>query len=289
MSEIIALIKRLVRSKVYNIVVNTLIIVSILFILFERFVDLKPVTYNLLFNFDLLILFLFGLDFILRFIGGGVKYLIREYGWIDLLAVLPIINPAVKGLRIVRGLRTIRFLRVLRFLRVIRVIKVVKSGTREDSETKQRLNLIISSTLMLLLILGGGGLLLYFEGVLRENDIAREQAILETAELKGRTIAGIKTFLSQQAEVVKVYEMSEISADDPFLSSLTIRGDFYKSNLKSLQIYFSRKESRRVLALLEAILILGIFIITMIIIFITSLQYDKLISGEADKSATIIT
>lgn len=279
MNKIIVFVRKIVANRVYNFLVNTLIIVSIIFILFEHFVDLQPVTYNMFANFDIAILILFGIDFALRFIAGRVRYLLKEYGWIDLLAVLPILNPAVKGLRIIRGLRTLRFLRLLRFLRVIRVIKVIKTTTVQDNENKQRLNLLISSTLMLLLILGGGLVVLYVEGILKDHDIAKEQAIMESAGFKVG-IERVKEFLIEQPEVVKVYEMSEITGDDPFLSSLTISGDFYKANLKSLQIYFSRKKSRRMLAMLEAIIIIGIFLITMVIIFITSLQYDRLIAGE---------
>lgn len=289
MKDISGFIRKLVENKFYNITVNFLIITSIILILFEQFIDLEPVTYNLLSNFDIIILILFAFDFVLRLICGKVRYFLKEYGWIDLLAVLPIINPAVKGLRIVRGLRTLRFMRMLRFLRVIRVIKVIKAATVQDNEVKQRLNLLISSTLMLLLILGGGLILLYVEGILKENDIAREKAIIENAGLK-MEMNQVKEYLIEQPEVIKVYEMSEISSDDPFLTSLTISGDFYKANLKSLQIYFSRKKSRRLLATLEAIIIIGIFIITMIIIFITSLQYDRLIAGENRTSkGTILT
>lgn len=289
MKDILAFIRKLVSNKFYNITINFLIIISIILILFEHFVDLDPVTYNLLSNFDTVILILFAFDFTLRLVGGKVRYFLKEYGWIDLLAVLPIINPAVKGLRIIRGLRTLRFMRMLRFLRVIRVIKVIKTATVQDNEVKQRLNLLISSTLMLLLILGGGLILLYVEGILKENDIARERTIVETAGLK-LGINQVKEYLVEQPEVVKVYEMSEISSDDPFLTSLTISGDFYKANLRSLQIYFSRKKSRRLLAILEAIIIIGIFLITMVIIFITSLQYDRLIAGgDSASKGTILT
>lgn len=269
-------ISSLVHNKIFTIVMNIVIIVSIIFILVVKIIDVDPETYSLLSNLDIIILIIFSIDFSLRFIAGGKEYFLKEYGWIDLLAVLPIINPVVKGLRIIRVLRTLRFLRMLRFLRIVRVLKVVKSVDVSANKHKQDLSLIISSVLMLMLILGGGVIIIFMEYILTNHDIATEQAIFRTVDqIEDKKEA--KVFLQSQEQVIKVYELMDYSKDDPFLTSKNISGDIHVEEYRKMRVYFSRKQSRRQLGFLEAMLILGIFCITMIIIIIMSIKYDQLL------------
>lgn len=272
-----------VNNKIFNIIMNIIIVISVIFILVVKIIDVDPATYNILANLDTIILIIFAIDFILRFAAGGKHYFLKEYGWIDLLAVLPIINPVVKALRIIRVLRTLRFLRILRVLRIIRVLKVIKTSAIVENEKKQNLNLIISSALMLLLILGGGVIIIFTEQILESHDISNEKAIFRTANhIENKKEA--KKFLKDQPEVVKVYEIMDIKKDDPFLTSLNISGDIHKEKYKSMYVYFTRKKSRRLLGILEAMLIAGIFFITMIIIVIMTMKSDFLIEGDGSNS-----
>ena len=120
-------LSKVINSKSYNFLINIIIIISVGFILIEKFVDLNVLSYKVLLNIDLIILGLFALDFILRFIVGRFSYFFKDYGWIDFLAAIPIFTPAIKGLRLIRVLRAVRFIRILRFLRIIRVLKIFKT------------------------------------------------------------------------------------------------------------------------------------------------------------------
>ena len=116
-------------------------------LIIEALVPLAPATAELLRWIDTAICFVFLADFVVRFVRAESKWKFMRWGWIDLLASIPMLD----------GFRWGRLVRVVRVLRAFRSVRVFISfflRKRADSALA-----VITSVVIALMIFGCLGML----------------------------------------------------------------------------------------------------------------------------------
>jgi hypothetical protein len=260
------LIRSLVENRYYNIIINLLVMVSLVYLITEKFVSLRSHAEFMLAVADLVIMSLFMFDFLLRYYAGRWSYFISDYGWIDFLAALPVLAPLLSGVRLLKFLSTakfIKFVRILRLFRVLRALKVVKSS-RHFSGLRSKLLMPLSTAVMLVLVFGGGVVITVYN-LIGENDRYEvERGII-------RSVANSP--LEEKREILKdIPEVLGILTEEEFLASgysenrvlLTKRTvDYWNSNYKFV---FDRSEFLKAQNLAEGIFYLFVIISTAFIV-----------------------
>lgn len=269
------IIRQAVNSRIYHIIANIVTILSIVFIFIDKFIDLDILTYQILFQADLAISILFALDFLLRFAAGGKAYFIKDFGWVDFLAALPVLTPAIKGMAIFRMGRAARALRALRILRLIRVLKFLKLDSSRNSQEKQQFQMTLASVLMILLIAGSIMIVIDRDNRLNANDYEAEISLIRLAKMQP-TDEAAKALLGRQPRVLAILNLETLSKEHKFSGSLFRADDTRVQSMGGYYIVFSRKHSRRSMELFEGWLMLGVFGVTVAMYFLASRQFDKL-------------
>ena len=120
-------VKHLVESAPFGFAIMLLILLSVALIVIESFVELNQETADWIrFVNDDILLWIFIVELILRWIASpSNKFFFSNY-WIDILAVVP-----VSSVPIFRILRLGRVLRILRVLRLFRVFSIGSEFTRK--------------------------------------------------------------------------------------------------------------------------------------------------------------
>ncbi len=116
------------KGRIFDIIVQILIIISLITFSIETLPDLSAHTYETLRTIEVGIVAFFTLEYVLRVLVAEKKsrYIFSFYGIIDLLAILPFY---LSGLMNLQALRFLRLLRLLKFTRynsaIVRVGKAI--------------------------------------------------------------------------------------------------------------------------------------------------------------------
>lgn len=145
----------LVYSTGFDVCILILVILSIGMLLVEKIFDFTPPVLALLDLIDLVVLVVFTFEFVLKLALKRKEYFLGDYGWVDLLSILPILSPALKALRGIKLLRGTRLLRVVRLIKMIRLLRFLKFTKKADSVLKQKLFVPLSTAVMIIVLLVG--------------------------------------------------------------------------------------------------------------------------------------
>lgn len=146
-------LRRVFASRVSLALTNGLVIASVVLLFVLRLAPLSLRWRAALEVADGVFLAVFAVEFALRLFASGRTYLLRDFGWVDLLAVLPILAPLFALTGQFRALRIARLIRLVRIIRVVRLLRAVGSAESEHLEMRARFFLAISSIAMLFLLL----------------------------------------------------------------------------------------------------------------------------------------
>lgn len=147
-------------GRIFDIVIQILIIVSLVSFSLETLPDLSNSTYKILSELEIFIVTVFTLEYILRIILTKRKllYIFSFYGLIDLLAILPFYLSNGANSQILRILRLLRLFRILKLTRYHKAITRIGDAI---SSVKEEL-IVFSATTLILLYLSAIGIY-YFE------------------------------------------------------------------------------------------------------------------------------
>ncbi len=131
---------------------NALVVISVAFLFFLRLVPVTEGFRTVIEGIDFVVLIFLAVEFCLRFAAFGRSYFLRDFGWIDLLAIIPILTPLVALMGELRALRIARLIRLVRVIRVVRVLRSLDEGDTPHLQMKVRFFLAVSSAAMLFLL-----------------------------------------------------------------------------------------------------------------------------------------
>ncbi len=193
-------IRKIVYHEIADLIMVLIIIFSTLFLIIELAFNFTPGVRNILDRIDLFILCIFLLEFLTKLFLDGGKYFIKNYGWIDLLATIPILLPVTnfivlqlsaafiinKGtvdiLQTFRVVRIIRIIRVVRILRIVRLLKLIhhieKKNAPSGEYTGPSLN--IPAVTILIVVLISYSAILFQETTIVSKETANTKILLNT-------------------------------------------------------------------------------------------------------------
>jgi voltage-gated potassium channel len=133
-------------GKVVNLFITGLVLVSTGIFIAETY-PLAPDLRSLIGKIDLIILSIFAVEYLLRFVAAPdkLKYLFSFYSLIDLVAILPVLT----------GITDVSFVRILRWFRILRLLRFVEGKAllgnldREDSSIVTRILFTIFSIIFI--------------------------------------------------------------------------------------------------------------------------------------------
>lgn len=140
-------LEKFISHTAFNFFISLIIVISLILLCLEKIIDFPPYTYYLLEKIDFIIVIIFTVEFVVKLILWGIPYLLKDYGWVDFLSILPIFSPALKSIRVIKSIRSIRLLRVVRILKI--------SNYYKYSPLKQKV-FVPASTLVMIAILVTG-------------------------------------------------------------------------------------------------------------------------------------
>lgn len=113
-----------IESKIFDIAIQILIILSIIAFSIETIPDLEITTIDYLHKFEIFSIVIFTTEYLTRIYTADKKlsYIFSFYGLIDLIAILPFYLGFFVDLRSVRAFRLFRLLRLLKLFRYIRTL-----------------------------------------------------------------------------------------------------------------------------------------------------------------------
>lgn len=147
-------------GKLFDVVIQILIIASLLAFTIETFPDNSPETNELLHNFEVFCVVVFTIEYVLRiFIAEKpLKYIFSFYGIIDLIAILPFYLTSVLELT---SLRVFRIFRIFRLFKLVRYNRALSRFSIAFNIIKEELVLFLILTFIFLYIASAG--IYYFE------------------------------------------------------------------------------------------------------------------------------
>ncbi len=133
-------------GKVVNLLITGLVLISTGIFVAETY-PLSDEVRSILDRLDLIILSIFAVEYLLRFIAAPnkFKYLFSFYSLIDLIAILPVLV----GVTDVSFIRILRWFRILRLLRFIEGKALLGNLDREDSSIVTRILFTIFSIIFI--------------------------------------------------------------------------------------------------------------------------------------------
>jgi len=148
------------RGKVFDIVIQFLIILSLISFSIETLPDLDQKTRLMLKYFEAATVLIFTLEYLLRLIVSDRKlqFIFSFYGVIDLLAILPFYITRSVDLR---SIRILRLFRLIRTLKLLRFSEAVQRFRKAFEIVKEELILFLFAAALLLFITAVG--IYYFE------------------------------------------------------------------------------------------------------------------------------
>ena len=147
-------------GKLFDLFIQSLIILSLISFSIETLPDLSDKTVQILWYFNVFCIAIFTLEYLFRIILSEKKlsFIFSFYGMIDLLAILPFY--ITSGI----DLRSIRIFRIFRLFRVFKILRYNKAISRFKTAIvliKEELILFLFVTLLLLYVSAVG--IYYFE------------------------------------------------------------------------------------------------------------------------------
>jgi len=147
-------------GRIFDIVVQILIVISIISFSLETMPDNSVQTKNWLYRIELVIVIFFSLEYVLRIIVADkpFKFIFSFFGLIDLAAILPFYLTVGLDLR---SVRVFRLLRLFRAFKVLRYTKAIERFQKAFEMVKEEI-FLFSIILLILLFLSSVGIY-YFE------------------------------------------------------------------------------------------------------------------------------
>ena len=148
------------RGKVFDIVIQFLIILSLISFSIETLPDLDQKIRLILKYFEIATVLIFTLEYLLRLIVSDRKlqFIFSFYGVIDLLAILPFYITRSVDLR---SIRILRLFRLIRTFKLLRFNEAVQRFRKAFEIVKEELILFLFATALLLFVTAVG--IYYFE------------------------------------------------------------------------------------------------------------------------------
>lgn len=137
------------KGRLFDFLIQFLILVSLISYSIETLPDLSPSTYELLSQIEVFVVSVFTVEYILRvaLTEKPTKYIFSFYGIIDLLAIAPFY---LSGALSLQALRALRFMRLFRILKLTRYNAAIERIGKAVWIAKEELVLFGLSTLILL-------------------------------------------------------------------------------------------------------------------------------------------
>jgi voltage-gated potassium channel len=147
-------------GKVFDLSTQFLIVISLITFSIDTLPDLNQSSKTILRNIEIIIVFIFTLEYFLRIFVADKKsdFIFSFYGLIDLAAILPFY--IASGLDL-RSIRVFRLLRLFRILKLVRYSEAIKRFRRAFELAKEEITLFFFVSLILLFLSAVG--IYYFE------------------------------------------------------------------------------------------------------------------------------
>lgn len=147
-------------GRIFSILIQILILVSVVTFSMETLPNLEPQTRAQLRYIEIFSVFVFTVEYGLRIYVADhkFKFIFSFFGIIDFLAILPFYLAIGVDLR---SLRALRFLRLFRILKLVRYNKAMNQFSRAIKSAKEQIFLFIFITLILIYFAAVG--IYYFE------------------------------------------------------------------------------------------------------------------------------
>lgn len=147
-------------GRIFSILIQILILVSVVTFSMETLPDLEPETRKILRYIEIFSVMTFTIEYFLRIYVADrkVKFIFSFFGIIDFLAILPFYLAIGVDLR---SLRALRFLRLFRIFKLVRYNKAMNQFSRAIKSTKEQILMFIFITLILIYFAAVG--IYYFE------------------------------------------------------------------------------------------------------------------------------
>ncbi len=144
----------------FDLVIQTLIVLSLITFMLETLPDLDARTRRVLSVIEVITVIIFTVEYLLRVIVADkkLKYVFSFYGLIDLLAILPFYITSGIDLRAIRIFRLFRLFRAFKLVRYSKAVRLFRLAIKE---IKEELILYLVLTLVLLFVASIG--IYYFE------------------------------------------------------------------------------------------------------------------------------
>ena len=142
-------------GRAFDLMVQSLVFVSLLTFSLETIPGLEPRTYRLLAAVEAVTVVLFTVEYALRVwvASPRIKFIFSFFGLVDLLAILPFYLAVGFDMR---SLRAVRLLRLFRTLKLIRYSRAIKRFHRAFSIAREELVLFFCASGILLYLAGVG-------------------------------------------------------------------------------------------------------------------------------------
>lgn len=150
-----------------NLLIVVLSVYVLLSLLIDTFFQLPPEIARMLRYIDNAICFVFLYDFVVRFRRAGSKLAFMKWGWIDLIASIPMIDFARAG----------RLLRLIRIIRILRAFRSTRSIVEHVFKNRVHGTLTTVSLFAVLVLLFSSIAILEFETAPESNIKTAEDAI----------------------------------------------------------------------------------------------------------------
>ena len=145
-------LKRFLVHRATMTVTNALVVVSVALLFVLRLARLPEDVRGVLELIDFGALILFTIDFLLRLSTFGRAYLLRDFGWVDLLSIIPLLGPLMVQMGQLRALRIARLIRFVRIIRIVRLLRSYDGSDAEHLQMKARFFLAVASISMVFLL-----------------------------------------------------------------------------------------------------------------------------------------
>lgn len=188
-------ILKIVYSPVFDVVIISIVIISTAVLMIEKIFSFNAASRAFLDIFDIVVLSIFLIEFIIKISLDGGNYFIKKYGWIDLIATLPILVPVLNFIFIhfyvqfvltkaasstLSGLRVFRVLRIVRVIRIVRLLKLIYYFDKNSKKGKEgnAASLTVPALSVLLFVILSYIVILYQENTMVSRTVKNDTALM---------------------------------------------------------------------------------------------------------------
>jgi hypothetical protein len=271
-------LKKIIKSSAFSTFINTLIVFSILVLFLTKFSFLSIAAIEFFEKIDLIILFVFSAEFLLKLILFKGEYFKKDFGWIDLLSCIPILSPLAASFVQLKSLRIAKIIRFIRIMRVVRLFKRIDAGDDRYHKVKTNFFIGISSVTLIFILLTSIIITVVAENYISRQDAVNRGIIIQTLSktslitqieksdyILGATMKtddGVETFGLSKSEIDKLlrndqfetFPTEEDKAEHPEIAA-------------RYTVYFSNVRKDRLTNLFELIIMVTSIVASLSIIF----------------------